>query len=163
MLLCKYNLGIMQKVVVKKKIGRPVKYETREQLIAVLQDYFEKNYTEDNPPSISELAYFLGLSRQGFLEYSNKEKFSDIIRDARLLVEAFGEKQLISKKTSAVGVIFSLKQLGWRDDKQITVKHENIATLTQKIQQGEVVDGELVGDVPALDGDDDDDEQIGLE
>ena len=133
-------------IVEKNKIGRPVKYKTVEQLQVVLDEYFEVHNTVDNPPLMSGLALELGLSRQGLLEYSRKDLFSDAIKRARQMVEVMNEHMLLTKKTSPIGNIFNLKNnFGWRDDKILVVEHKNIASImASEVGNNEAIEGELI-------------------
>lgn len=54
------------------------------------------------------LAWRLGLSRQGLMEYKEKTEYSDAIKDARNLVAEYNERQLHKGKNVA-GAIFNLK------------------------------------------------------
>jgi len=99
--------------------GRPLKYETVEELEKIIDDYF--NSLRDNKgrfidvPAISELGLHIGLSRQGICEYGNKERFSDTIKKAKQTIESFHEKNLTVGK-SPIGTIFNLKNnFGWKD------------------------------------------------
>lgn len=100
--------------------GRPLKYETVEELDRAIQNYFAEQdphetkalvetgrdakgnllydtrnvLTEQKPYTMSGLARAVGLSRQGLLEYSNKDEFSDSIRAAKQRCEEYAESQL---------------------------------------------------------------------
>lgn len=71
---------------------------------------------DPEPPTITGLALFLGFtSRQSFEDYEQKGKHAQLLRRARLLIEAEYEKKLHDHYTS--GPIFALKSLGWNDGK----------------------------------------------
>lgn len=127
-------------------IGRPPKYTSVEEVQDIITEYLNNNNTVEDPPLVSGLALALGLSRQGLLDYSKKDAFSDTIKEGRQYIEAFNEKMLLTKKTSPIGLIFNLKNnFGWRDDKQLVVVHKNIASImATQIEQNEVIDGNLL-------------------
>ena len=129
-----------------KLVGRPVKYDNVEEVQNIIMEYLREYDTPDTPPTMTGLAMCLGLSRQGLLEYSRKDKYSDTIKQARQFVEEVNERMLITKKTSPIGNIFNLKNnFGWRDDKQIVVEHKNLAMImATEIEQNEIIEGELV-------------------
>lgn len=109
--------------------GRPLKYKTREELQAAIDDYFDEldghnaamvlakvdnNY---RPYTISGLAYSIDLTRQGLIEYSQKKsgEYSDTIRKAKARIERFNEEQLY-RNGQVTGTIFNLKNnFGWKD------------------------------------------------
>lgn len=108
--------------------GRPMKFETKETLEKAIKDYFEDIEARDCPPTMTGLALALDLSRQGLVNYANKDLFFDTIKRARQKVEAYNESKLISGMP-ATGLIFNLKNnFGWKDTTEQQV------TTTQSIQ-----------------------------
>lgn len=122
--------------------GRPRKFDTPEQLIERIDQYFlyvkgdyediektkkdketgeEVKYTQrvysrdPEPITITGLTLFLGFqSRSSLDDYcKDSEDFSYIIKKAKLLVEHNYEKGLHGE--SPTGQIFALKNMGWRD------------------------------------------------
>jgi hypothetical protein len=64
------------------------------------------------PVTISGLAYFLGFeSREAFADYEANGEFADLLKRARLRIEAAYEKKL--HQQTATGAIFALKSMGW--------------------------------------------------
>jgi hypothetical protein len=60
----------------------------------------------------------LGLSRQGLLNYQNRDGFVDTLKRARLRVENALEQRLYGN--SPAGAIFNLKNnFGWRDKQEL--------------------------------------------
>ena len=110
-------------------VGRPPKYNNPEDLQKAVDDFFDnppkrKIYTNDgssheiNVITITGLAIALGfLDRQSLYDYEVKDKFTCIIKKARLRVENDWEMDL-KTKTQVTGAIFALKQYGWRDKTQ---------------------------------------------
>lgn len=130
--------------------GQPPKYESEEELITMIGSYFdwiEGEYHEESttikdeegneriikeivwdrepePETITGLAIFLGFeSRQSFYDYEKQEKFSYVIKRARLYIENGYERRMIGDK-NPTGSIFALKNMGWSDKQEI--KHEGI-------------------------------------
>jgi len=96
------------------KEGRPLIFETPEQLEAAIQAYFEKQVTDKAPITISGLAYELGFeSRQSIYDYKEREEFSYILKRATFFVESQYENKLSG--TTPTGAIFALKNMGWKD------------------------------------------------
>jgi hypothetical protein len=104
-------------------VGRPPKYKNKEEVEAIIKKYFSKEgnaYIDMGDgakmyaPTISGLAYELDLTRQGLLEYSNKDEFSDTIKKAKQKVEIALEQKLQGQ--AVTGTIFNLKNnFGWKD------------------------------------------------
>ena len=143
--------------------GRPVKYKTAEELEKRIDEYFNScwadvpvigsygpvmvpdpatpgekkvltEYKQIRPYTITGLAVFLDLTRQGLLEYSEKsEEFSDAIIRAKSKVEQFAEEQLYLCK-SANGPQFNLtNNFGWKNKTEVdqTIKGEINVTVSQ--------------------------------
>jgi hypothetical protein len=114
--------------------GRPPIFETPEQMEAAIEEYFNPIiYGPENKCSIEPvpigteprqrvtitgLAYHLGFcDRQSLYDYETKEKFSCIVKRARLRVEMSYEERLA--ENSCTGAIFALKNMGWRDKTEV--------------------------------------------
>lgn len=140
---------------IKNKGGRPPKFETPEEMQAVIDAYFaecdphivESQYVEklkngqykvktikrvSNPVpyTMSGLAFALGMSRQALLDYKKKDKFLDTIKNARAQIERSVEEGMLSSNGVVAGHIFNLKNnFGWQDRHEIdhTSKGKSIA------------------------------------
>jgi len=97
-------------MIEENKGGRPLAYESPEQLTNDIDKYFKGT----DQPTLAGLAYALGISRQTLYNYGEKEGFFDIIKKAREFVEAIYEARLIYSN-SPTGVIFALKNMSWKD------------------------------------------------
>lgn len=100
--------------------GRPPKFKTKEEMQEKIDKYFEECKKERRPITFTGLAYSIGLSRQGLLEYKAKDEFSDTIKKARDFVEMTLEERLIGTSGIATGIIFNLKNnYDWKDKQDI--------------------------------------------
>lgn len=114
--------------------GRPLKFKTVEELIKAIEDYFDycDNKTKEihsdklgdmivpdpEPYCMSGLAYRLGLSRHGLINYKRRNKFLSTIKQARRRIEADVERRMNDKNTFTPGLIFNAKNnFGWKDEK----------------------------------------------
>ena len=94
-----------------KKVGRPLKFETPDDLIEAITEYFQttnfKHYT------VTGLALVIG-SKQLLADYGERDGYKEIVAQAKLTIEHSYE---ISLRTDAkpVGAIFGLKNFGWSD------------------------------------------------
>lgn len=105
----------------KKNLGgRPPKFKTKEEMQEKIDLYFKECKQEKRPITFTGLAYSIGLSRQGLLNYSKDERFFDTIKKAREYVEMTMEERLVGTSGIATGIIFNLKNnYGWQDKKDI--------------------------------------------
>lgn len=103
--------------------GRPVKFETVEQMNTLVDGYFasEDARAKENGwklpiYTMSGLALALGLSRQSLINYREKDEFLDTLKEATQRVEAMVEMRL-QTGVAQTGHIFNLKNnfAGWKD------------------------------------------------
>jgi len=95
----------------RRKVGRPRKWEKPEDLIAVLNKYFEETPMEEY--TITGLALATGTSRQLLMDYQSRPEFKEIVNEAKLIIENAYEISL--RKHGRSGDIFALKNFGWTD------------------------------------------------
>ena len=100
------------------QVGRRKKIETREQLIDVINSYFNKFSVEEY--TITGLCYAIGVSKDTFYQYAKDKDFGEIIDEARLIVENAYELSL--RKNGRTGDIFALKNFGWVDKTEVDSK-----------------------------------------
>lgn len=111
--------------------GRPPLFDDPEVLESQIEAYFndpDHEYQQvgeiiwqKKPITITGLALWLGFeSRQSFYDYEKNERFSYIIKKARLRVEQEYEAKL--SRNNPTGSIFALKNMGWKDTSEI--KHQ---------------------------------------
>lgn len=96
--------------------GREPFYDSPEKMQKFIDDYFntEKIWT------IPGLAYHLGFAdKKSLIDYEAKEVFLFPIKRAKLRIEDFNAKQLHREKGNTAGIIFTLKNMGWRDQADI--------------------------------------------
>jgi DNA-binding XRE family transcriptional regulator len=95
--------------------GRPLLFETVEDLETKVEEYFKYCEEKDKPLTISGLALAIGCDRRTIVNYSNKEEYFPTIKKARQMCERFAEEYLFSGKNIA-GAIFNLKNnYDWKD------------------------------------------------
>ena len=109
--------------------GRPLAFETVEELDTKISDYFETNaYMGDGDdrhfaPTMAGLARHLDIDRKTLTNYANKEAYFPTIKRARARVEEFLEQRLYGN--TVTGVIFNLKNnFDWKDKQEIEQKVE---------------------------------------
>lgn len=117
------------------KVGRPLKFESAEQLQKQIDDYFRSCHDGDDrlirPYTITGLALALDTSRQTLLNYENQDEYFDTIKKAKLKIENYAEEALFTSKQTA-GVIFNMvNNYGWKNkqEHEQNVKHSFEETL----------------------------------
>lgn len=110
----------MSEDIEKRPIGRPPKYNTPEEMQVVIDDYFDGDAWMNNgeekvyAPTVSGLAYALGMSRRALLDYEDKDDFLPTIKRAKDRIAIALEQRLYGQ--TVTGVIFNLKNnFGWKD------------------------------------------------
>ena len=133
----------VKKVIDPKPAHRPAYYNSPDEMQIAIKDYFEncpdkitvitKDFEKIEIPKItsSGLAYYLGFeSRQSLYDYAEKPNFSYTIKRALLFIEKEYEKKLDMNNVS--GVIFALKNFGWKDSQEI--KHSGLKPLEINVE-----------------------------
>lgn len=102
------------------KGGRPLKFKSKEELEARIEEFYYYCETHDKPLTISRLAVFLDVDRSTLTNYSNKQEFFDTIKKVKERVEADMEERALSNKSNATFSIFSLKNnYNWKDKTEV--------------------------------------------
>lgn len=91
--------------------GRPLKFETVEELESKIADYLEQTPKEEW--TITGLAIALDTYRSVLCDYEEKDEYSNTIKRAKQMVEHSYELDL--KKHGRTGTIFALKNFDWKD------------------------------------------------
>lgn len=97
------------------KLGRPLKFQSVEELKEKIDSYFKE--TEFEKQTITGLALYLDTTRELLCDYALKDDFSDTIKRAKLMIENAYELRLIKRGGS--GDIFALKNFGWKDRQDV--------------------------------------------
>lgn len=122
----------------KKRIGRPMKFESVEILQTLIDNYFEECDEQKKPYTVSGLAYALDTDRQTLMEYHNandenfkqltdddRKAYSDTIKRAKERCQKYAEEQLF-RTSQVAGVIFSMKNnYGWKDVHELVAVKPN--------------------------------------
>lgn len=108
------------------KMGRPLKFQSVEELEEQIMKYYERCELKEKPLTMSGLACWLGIDRSTLVNYSYKDDFFHTINLARALVQADMEERALGGKSNATMSIFSLKNnFGWVDKQEVTATNNN--------------------------------------
>lgn len=101
------------------KGGRPKKYTEVEVMQQKIDKYFKECDEKEEPYTVTGLCIALDITRETLKEYLKQEEFSDTIKKAKIKVENYLEKKLITDGNTT-GIIFNLKNnFNWSDKQQI--------------------------------------------
>jgi hypothetical protein len=102
-------------------VGRPLIIQDPADFEQRADAYFARCTADGEPPTVTGLALGLGLSsRQSLDRYGQRPEFRDVVRRAKLVVEHSYEKDL--RKPRPGGSIFALKNMGWSDQREVTMR-----------------------------------------
>ena len=116
-----------------RKVGRPLKIETPEQMEKILNEYFET--TEENKITITGLCLALDLDKSTFYDYEKRKGYEDIVRRARMIVENSYEMSL--RESGRTGDIFALKNFGWVDKQEQEVNQQSRINIINTLPNGD--------------------------
>lgn len=97
--------------------GRPLKFQSVEELQEKIDAYFVKCNEDKEPYTITGLALALDTWRSVLCDYEEKDEFSNTIKKAKTRVENYAEKKLYDGNPA--GPIFALKNFNWSDKQQL--------------------------------------------
>lgn len=86
-------------------MARPKKYKTEEELIAVLDKYFDTCRV----PTIEGMARALGVSRHTVANYGRSEEFFSTINEYRARINEFLMEGMLLNELHAQGTMFNLR------------------------------------------------------
>ena len=110
-------------------MARPFIFKTEQELKDRINEYW--SYCEENekPMTFCGLAYYLGMTRQSLHNYSTRQKYGDIIEEARDRIQMDTEERLQIAGQATTGIIFSLKNnYHWDADNRIKAETKIEAT-----------------------------------
>jgi hypothetical protein len=120
--------------------GRPLLFDTPEKL----QEAIDKYIVTESRPTLAGLAYHLGIDRHTLYNYKERPDFFHIIKKATDYVEATYEERLIYQQ-NPTGVIFALKNMGWKDKQELDQKTEHSGGISIKWSDPDLSDTEDKG------------------
>lgn len=107
------------------KVGRPKIFNDVKEVEEKINTYFNYCEEKEKPYTMSGLAYYLGISRQTLVNYSNQDQFFDTIKKARDRVQMQLEENALSNKANPTFTIFNLKNnFDWKDNNEVKTNVE---------------------------------------
>lgn len=114
----------------RKKIGRPPKLQEHD--LQELVEKFDKYIEETEIPIISEFAYLNNIEKTYLYD---RAEFSTLLKKCIAKKESQLEKGSLMGVLNSTQAIFSLKQLGWSDKRELSInpiKVESTSKLTDE-------------------------------
>lgn len=105
----------------KRGGGRPQSWTD----VAVVEKIIDQYFKNQTKPTMSGLAEALDISRATLYNYEHKDEFLDTIKKARQRIELIYEEMLLYSN-APTGVIFALKNTGWKDRTDVTTNDRDI-------------------------------------
>ena len=107
------------------EVGRPRAFKSVEEVEEKINAYFNYCEEKEKPYTMSGLAYYLEVSRQTLVNYSNQDQFFDTIKKARDRVQMQLEENALSNKANPTFTIFNLKNnFDWKDSNEVKTNVE---------------------------------------
>ena len=107
------------------KLGRPKIFNDVKEVEEKINAYFNYCEEKEKPYTMSGLAYYLGISRQTLVNYSNQDQFFDTIKKARDRVQMQLEENALLNKANPTFTIFNLKNnFDWKDNNEVKTNVE---------------------------------------
>lgn len=112
-------------------VGRPLKFESAEQMQELIDDYFEECDLKSEIYTITGLAMALDTDRATLVRYSAKDEFYNTIKKAKQKVE----QQMVSRAlkgeyNSAVSIFLMKNNFGYTDKVEVKVDNEEDDPIT---------------------------------
>jgi len=99
----------------KRSVGRPVKFESPEELQKLIQKYLDD--TDEGRLTLSWLCIACWTNKDTLWDYEKKEEFRAIIKEAKMHIENSYEISL--RENGRTGDIFALKNFWWKDKSEV--------------------------------------------
>ena len=116
------------------EVGRPRAFKSVEEVEEKINAYFNYCEEKEKPYTMSGLAYYLEVSRQTLVNYSNKDEYFDTIKKARDRVQMQLEENALSNKANPTFTIFNLKNnFDWKD--KVEVKNTNLPKVEELLSK----------------------------
>jgi len=114
----------------ENKVGRPLKFNSPEELMAKGMTYIEERRKSKKPITVTGLCLESDTNRETLMNYERKDEFFDTIKRLKLYAENYAEEKLFTGRNT-IGAIFALKNFGWRDSFEISSKKQPPAGMSE--------------------------------
>lgn len=124
----KFNSIVTDKSFDRIRMGRPCAFNSKEECLEEVEDYFKLCYECNVIPTIASLALYLGLHRETLYNYANNSKlydFSNVLKQAIDVCQSYQEGAVLDGSIQAVPFIFLAKNYyGLKDTTDISFNNQ---------------------------------------
>ena len=106
-------------MTVPGKGGRPLKFESPEELSEKLETYYADCEKRDVPITVAGMCVALECDRRTLLNYQNSDKFFHIVKKAKDKVRQVLEERMLGDKNPAGAIFLTKANYGYSDKSQI--------------------------------------------
>lgn len=109
--------------MIGNKGGRPLKFQSVEQLQTLIDKYFDECDIKNKPYTITGLANALDTDRITLIRYQERDEFSNTIKKAKRKVEEqFEERSLQGKYNPTIAIFLMKNNFGYQDKVDLSVE-----------------------------------------
>lgn len=106
--------------------GRPLKFQSVEELDSKVSDYFTLCDEGKKPYTLSGLALYLDVDRETILNYTARPEYSSTLKKAKQRCEEYIEQGMMGNKINPASAIFILKNnYGYKDSKELDLSNKD--------------------------------------
>ena len=118
------------------KVGRPLLFQSVEQLQSLIDKYFEECDETNEPYTITGLADALDTDRATLVRYEHKDEFYNTIKKAKRKVERQFEKRSLKGEYNPTIAIFLMKNnFGYQDKVDLSVEQVEEDAISKALKE----------------------------
>ena len=122
--------------MVGNKGGRPLKFQSVEQLQTLIDKYFDECDIKNKPYTITGLANALDTDRITLIRYQERDEFSNTIKKAKRKVEEqFEERSLQGKYNPTIAIFLMKNNIGYQDKVDLSVEQVEEDAISKALKE----------------------------
>ena len=122
--------------MVGNKGGRPLKFQSVEQLQILIDKYFDECDIKNKPYTITGLANALDTDRITLIRYQERDEFSNTIKRAKRKVEEqFEERSLQGKYNPTIAIFLMKNNFGYQDKVDLSVEQVEEDAISKALKE----------------------------
>lgn len=122
--------------MVGNKGGRPLKFQSVEQLQTLIDKYFDECDIKNKPYTITGLANALDTDRITLIRYQERDEFSNTIKKAKRKVEEqFEERSLQGKYNPTIAIFLMKNNFGYQDKVDLSVEQVEEDAISKALKE----------------------------
>ena len=122
--------------MIGNKGGRPLKFQSVEQLQTLIDKYFDECDIKNKPYTITGLANALDTDRAALVRYEHKDEFYNTIKKAKRKVEEqFEERSLQGKYNPTIAIFLMKNNFGYQDKVDLSVEQVEEDAISKALKE----------------------------